>query len=306
MKKKNENIVAKEKVFFLGKLIFDRKQMDTFFRDQNGVLHDLLKISFSSREFNSEDGDLILPKPEIIKEDGSVEESGDVLLYSYINGNPDDIVIISSIFNIKLSHVDTQLRMGTDDIDAIRKRIGVRNNKNRYLVINDDGVGNYYFYLKGKEKNGNVAVKITGDGEGNGNFKFELNGKCLLKQVDDKGELISKIFMDNTKDAEKTTIEDKHKNIITMSKDGVSITDQNKNLVELNKKGMIVKGECIDVKGRDSTSSLTLKKILTDFVDAIIAMTQPTNTGSTIAPPVNMSDFMKVKQDAEKLLKENN
>ncbi|MCK9209282.1 MAG: hypothetical protein M0P61_00460 [Ignavibacteriaceae bacterium] len=305
MKKKNENIVAKEKVFFLGKLIFDRKQMNTFFRDQNGVLHDLLKISFSSKEFNSEDGDLILPKPEIIDGNGAIEESGDMLLYSYINGNPDDIVIISSIYNIKLSHVDKQLRMGTDDIDAIRKRIGVRNNKKRYLVINDDGAGNYYFYLKGKDKNGNVAVKITGDGEGNGNFKFELNGKCLLKQVDDKGELISKIFMDNTKDAEKTIFEDKHQNVITMSKDGVTITDQNKNLVELNKKGMIVKGECIDVKGRDSTGTLTLKKILTDLVQAILAMTQPTNTGATVGPPVNMADFLKVKQDAEKLLKEN-
>ena len=306
MKKRNENIVSREKIFFVGKLVFNRKEKNTYFRDMNGVLHDLLKISFSSNEFNSEDGNLILPKPEIIDGNGAIEESGDALLYSYINGNENDIVVISSIYNIKLSHVDKQLRMGTDDIDAIRKRIGVRNNKKRYLVINDDGAGNYYFYLKGKDKNGNVGVKITGDGEANGNFKFELNGKCLLKQVDDKGELISKIFMDNTKDAEKTILEDKHKNVITMSKDGDTITDQNKNLVELNKKGMIVKGECIDVKGRDSTSALTLKKILIDFVDAIIAMTQPTNTGSTIAPPVNMSDFMKVKQDAEKLLKENN
>lgn len=291
-------MMKKNNVFFTGKLVFFKEQTKeglpfqgmrgTYFRDQNGVLHDLLKVSFSSREFNSEDGELILPKPEIIKEDGSIEESGDTLLYSYINGNENDIVIISSIYNIRLSHVDEQLRMGTDDIDAIRKRTTVRNSKSRYYVVNENGKGDLYVYLKGKETGtGNIAVKIMGT-ENNGNLKVEMNGKCLLKQVNDNGELVSRIFMDNTIGAEKTILEDKFKNKI-----------------ELNEKGIIVKGLSIDVKGRDSTSSLTLKKILTDLVDAIIAMTQPTNTGSTIAPPVNMAAFTKVKTDAQNLLKEN-
>ena len=278
---KRNGIVAKEPVLFVGKLVFDRKQMNTFFRDMNGVLHDLLKISFSSREFNSEDGQLTLPKPEIIKEDGSIEETGDVLLYSYINGNENDIVIISSIYNIKLSHVDKQLRMGTDDIDAIRKRIGVRNNKKRYLVINDDGAGNYYFYLKGKDKNGNVGVKITGDGAKNGNFKFELNGKCLLKQVDEKGGLISKIFLDNTKENEKTVIEDKFINKIELNKDGVILETATLRL------------------GKDET----VAKIMKDLIAEIRAMSQGTAAGGpTISPPFNDAKFAAIVSRISKFM----
>ena len=286
--KKRDNVAAAGKVFFTGKLIFDRKQMNTFFRDQNGVYHDLLKVSFSSREFGSEDGELILPKPEIIGTDGATEETGDTLIYSFINANENDIVVLGSLFNIKLSHVDTQLRMGTDDIDEMRKRINVRNNKARYYIVNENGKGDLFIYLKGKETGtGNIALKLVGS-DGNGNLKLEVNGKVLVKQVDNEGNLISKIFLDNTKDAEK-----------------VIVTDKFENEFQMNQKGIIVKGESIDVKGRDTTSALTLKKILTDLVDAIIALTQPTNTGSTIAPPVNLASFQKVKTDAEKLLKEN-
>jgi len=292
MKKGYETLSVKssqtEKIFFVGKLVFNREEKNTYFRDMNGVLHDLLKISFSSNEFNSEDRNLILPKPEIIDGNGAIEESGDALLYSYINGNENDIVIISSIYNIKLSHVDKQLRMGTDDVDAMRKRTTVRNNKARYLVLNDNAKGDLFIYLKGKETGtGNIALKLVGS-DGNGNLKLEVNGKVLVKQVDNEGNLISKIFLDNTKDAEK-----------------VIVTDKFENEFQMNQKGIIVKGESIDVKGRDTTSALTLKKILTDLVDAIIALTQPTNTGSTIAPPVNLASFQKVKTDAEKLLKEN-
>ena len=292
MKKGYETLSVKssqtEKIFFVGKLVFNREEKNTYFRDMNGVLHDLLKISFSSNEFNSEDGNLILPKPEIIDGNGAIEESGDALLYSYINGNENDIVIISSIYNIKLSHVDKQLRMGTDDIEAMRKRTTVRNNKARYLVLNDNAKGDLFIYLKGKETGtGNIALKLVGS-DGNGNLKLEVNGKVLVKQADSEGNLVSKIYLNNTRGDEK-----------------VIVTDKFENEFQMNSKGIIVKGECIDVKGRDSTSSLTLKKILTDLVDAIIALTQPTNTGSTIAPPVNLASFQKVKTDAEKLLKEN-
>jgi len=279
--KKRDNVAAAGKVFFTGKLVFDRKQKNTFFRDMNGVYHDLLKVSFSTNEFNGEDGNLILPKPEILKADGSIEESGDVLLYSYINGNENDIIIISSIYNIKLSHVDKQLRMGTDDIDAIRKRIGVRNNKKRYLVINDDGAGNYYFYLKGKDKNGNVGVKITGDGEENGNFKLELNGKCLLKQVDANGALISKIFLDNTKGNEKTVIEDKFINKIELNKDGVILETATLRL------------------GKDET----VAKIMKDLITEIRAMSQGTATGGpTISPPFNDTKFAAIVSRISKFM----
>lgn len=261
--------MKKNKVFFTGKLVFFKEAKNTFFRDMTGAYHDLLKINFSSREFNSEDGELILPKPEIIKEDGSIEESGDTLLYSYINGNENDIVIISSIYNIKLSHVDEQLRMGTDDIDAIRKRTTVRNNKFRYYIVNDNGKGDLFLYLKGKKTGaGNVAVKIMGTEDG-GNFKLELNGKLLLKQIDNKGNLISKIYLGD----KKTVIEDGFKNKI-----------------ELNKEGAIIETATLRLGKTE-----TVAKIMKDLITEIRAMSQGTAAGGpTISPPFNDTKFAEI------------
>lgn len=262
-----------EKVFFTGKLIFDRKQMNTFFRDQNGVYHDLLKVSFSSREFGSEDGELILPKPEIIGTNGATEETGNTLLYSYINGNPDDIVIISSIYNIKLSHVDQRLRLGTDNVDAMRKRTTVRNNKSRYYIVEENGKGDLFVYLKGKGTGtGNIALKIMGT-ENNGNIKLEMNGKFLLKQIDNEGNLISKVYLDNTKGNEKTIVSDKHKNKL-----------------ELNKDGAIIEAATLRL-GKDET----VAKIMKDLITEIRAMSQGTAAGGpTISPPFNDAKFATI------------
>jgi len=276
---KKSNLVVADKVLFTGKLVFFREQKKedlpfygmkgTYFRDMNGVLHDLLKVSFSSREFGSEDGELILPKPEIIDGNGTIEESGNPLLYSYINGNPDDIVIISSIYNIKLSHVDKQLRMGTDDIEAMRKRTTVRNSKSRYYIVNENGKGDLFVYLKGKGTGtGNIALKIMGT-ENNGNLKLELNGKLLLKQIDNEGNLISKIYLGD----EKTVIEDKYQNRI-----------------ELNGDGAIIETATLRLGKTE-----TVAKIMKDLITEIRAMSQGTAAGGpTISPPFNDAKFAAI------------
>ncbi|HEX2868741.1 MAG TPA: hypothetical protein VHO03_16995 [Ignavibacteriales bacterium] len=289
---------SSQATFEIGTLVFFKKDKRFCLKDQNGSLIDTISLGFLTDEWNTLDGTGKVPKPDIIGEAGEIEERGDKVVYTAINGSRNNILILGSYQSL-LHEIGTKDAEGKDyeknltldgeDIKSLLKKTVLRRNKKRIYEVVEDAEGNLTLYLEGLgESKGSLSIKVKGT-ENAGNVKLELNGKFLIIQKDtgDK-EVIATLEMDNTKDAEK-----------------VKILDKYKNRIELNKKGAVVEAETIHITGKDATKEITMKKILTDLVDAIIKMTQPTTNGSTIAPPVNMADFMKVKQDAEKLLKEN-
>ncbi|MGE5683440.1 MAG: hypothetical protein ACM34K_21480 [Bacillota bacterium] len=285
-------------IFELGELIYYKKDKVLLLADQNGRYYDNINIAFLTSQWNCLDGEISLPKPTIFDEDGKLIEKGDKVIYVHVNENQDNVIILG-IYQNFLHHLDEKdsegkayqknLKFSISELkDLLEKKILRRNSKRIYEVI-EDSEGNLSLYLEGVNTGkGNLNIKIKGT-EGNGQVNLELNGKINILQKDKSdSNVIAKFSMDNEN-----------------GKETVIITDKYKNRFELNNKGTIIEAETINITGKDSTKEITLKTLLTDLIDAIVNMTQPTNTGSTIAPPVNMAEFLKIKKNAEMLLKEN-
>ena len=265
-----------------GRLVFYENLNKLFFEDSSGRQFSKERVLLLKRFYNDEDGQKALPKP-YVRNGNEIKETGDEVLYTRYGA--DLIIILGSLQSLAFSHNDPN--MNYEGLDKLREDGYCRNNTDRYFMFHEDGKGAIRVYLEGKQGTGNVELKVKGS-EGNGNCVFGANGIIAINQSDKDDKVIAQIYFDNTEGSERIKIIDKYKNVI-----------------ELNQNGVRIKAETIDITGKDSTDSINLKTILTDLIDAIIAMTQPTNTGSTLAPPVNLNDFIKVKDNALKLLKEN-
>ena len=68
--------------------------------------------------------------------------------------------------------------------------------------------------------------------------------------------------------------------------------DKHGNIIEANKAGLILETKTIRI-GKDQT----LKKILDKLIDAITKITQSTPAGPTVSPPLNMAQFVSLKQE---------
>lgn len=266
----------------IGKLVYDDDNKKFFFSDAEGKYFEKENIWFLDKERNYNNGYKDLPLPHTLK-NKEFTETGDILLYTYLDDTFQNIVIIGSLYNLSLDGYDAVLNTA-DDIKNWREKYLSRNNKSRFFSVQDDGKGNVTIYLKGKKADqaeddgtGNLAIKITGTDQ-NGNLSLELNGKVAITQTQTDGDTetaISQILLDNTKDAEKIKIIDKTKNIFLMNKDGIVLETT---AIRIGK-------------------TQTLKKILDKLIDAITKITQNTPAGPTVSPPLNMAAFASIKQE---------
>ncbi|MDQ7818680.1 MAG: hypothetical protein RDU14_16765 [Melioribacteraceae bacterium] len=269
------------KDFQIGYFIFHEDTKTLAFQDAQQREIDISRILFLTREWDFQNGEKNLPKPYLIDENGAIKEYGSSVLYTYLNSTDARIVMFGPVQDLTLNHVDTMLNPKTTDYEGIQEKHISRNNKKRFFTITEDARGNVFLYLKGKENNGNLGIKIEGKEAANGNFSLSLNGKFALNmQTPDGKTTYTQMLFDNTDGVEKFKIKDKHGNII-----------------EANKTGLILETATIRI-GKDQT----LKKILDKLIDAITKMTQSTPAGPTVSPPLNMAQFVSIKQELAKFM----
>lgn len=267
------------KDFQIGYFIFHEDTKTLAFQDAQQREIDISRILFLIKEWDFNNGEKNLPKPYLIDENGAVKEFGANLLYSYLNSSESRIVIFGAVQDFGFQHLDTVLNPKINDYEGFQEKHVSRNNKKRFFTVTEDG--DVFIYLKGKENNGNIGIKLEGNGAANGNFSLSLNGKFALNmQTEDGKTTYTQMLFDNTKDAEKFKLKDKHGNII-----------------ECNKDGMVFETKTIRI-GKDQT----LKKILDKLIDAITKITQSTPAGPTVSPPLNMAQFVRIKQDLAKFM----
>ena len=277
----NKNLHGEEKInpkldLQIGAFIFYDKTKKTVFRDVQQHEVTLERVLFLTNEWDFQNGEKNLPKPYLIGENGAIKEYGASVLYSYLNSTDQRIVVFGAVQDLTLQHLDPVLNPKTTDYEGFQEKHTSRNNKKRFYTITEDGKGNVFVYLKGKENNGNIGIKIEGNEAANGNFSLSLNGKFALNlQTPDGQTTYTQLFFDNTDGEEKFRVKDKHGNII-----------------EANKAGLILETKTIRI-GKDQT----LKKILDKLIDAITKITQSTPAGPTVSPPLNMAQFVSLKQE---------
>jgi hypothetical protein len=283
------------------------------FLDAQGKIISLSRISFITGFSNVDEGTKNFPKPAIVTNTGEMKEYGERVAYSYINSYDGNILIHGVVRQVMIDNADPELRIDPDDIANLLEKVEVRNNEERYYYIKDDGKGNVIVLLKGKKQNGNISLKVKG-GEGAGNLKVELSGKMLLNITGEEDEVIARQYWDK----EKFKFIDRHKNELAISETGVSLKDKFENKIETTEtgynltdkngnkytttdKGTAVESPRIDLKNKDGESAM---KILSDFIDAVLAMTQPTAAGGPTMPAkFNQADFVKIKDRISKFMK---
>lgn len=264
------------KDFQIGYFIFYEKTKTLSFQDAQQREIDISRILFLTSEWDFDNGEKNLPKPYLIGKNGAIREYGTNVLYSYLNSTDQRIVVFGAVQDLTLQHLDAVLNPKITDYEGFQEKHISRNNKKRFFTVTEDGKGNVFLYLKGKENNGNIGIKVEGKEAVNGNFSLSLNGKFVLNmQTADGKTTYTQMLFDNTEGAEKFKLKDKHGNII-----------------EANKTGLILETATIRI-GKNQT----LKKILDKLIDAITKITQNTPAGPTVSPPLNMAQFTSIKQD---------
>ncbi len=284
MKKGFQSTMNPEKLpanLMVGQLVYFKKEKVLKFLDQSGRYNDLSKVNFLSTYWNDTEGLKELPKPYIIDAEGKEEQIGDSLLYQYTDNRFTSIIVLGSLLNLKFAHTEDLLNTDIADIDSIKVTERIKKNEDRYYSITEDGKGDLLFYFEAlKAGKGNFVFKFNG-ADTEGITKFETNKKLVINQCDKDDNVIAQIFMDNTEGSERIKIIDKFNNTIEMKKDGTVI-------------------ETPKIKVGDDSE--TLKKIFDDLFTAIQQMVLTTNTGSTIAPPVNWAQFETVKNRIDKFM----
>jgi hypothetical protein len=263
---------------------------ELLFLDSGRNSYQLRNVLFVGPEFNTENGYKNMPKPYIIDDKGNVKEFGDRLLYTYLDSNNKDIVVLGTGYSLSLDNFDSLLNYDLTDLKNLSQRNLVRNNKKRYLAVSDDAEGNITIFLQGKgeEGKGNIGIKVSGTDE-NGNVKLEMSGKFVLNQTQKDGDaetVIAQILMDNTKDAEKIKIIDKNKNQLVMDKAGIKVTDKTQNIIEMNESGVKVtaKGNC-EITADDECTITAAKAQITGGELTVDGSVTPTGSGPWNAIP---------------------
>jgi hypothetical protein len=269
------NIGDSKKDLQAGVFMFFEEKNELYFQDAQEKMHDMSKIYLLSDEWNLLDGNKKFPKPFVIGSGGEVKEFGAFCLYSYLNSSESNIVVFGQIINPVIDSPDNKLDFKVTDLASLLEQHHVRNNEKRYYSVSEDGQGNLIVVLQGKENNGNFYLKLIGDdNQANGNVKVELNGKFVLNQVTDEGEVFAQIMLDNKSGNEKIRIKDKYENFI-----------------ELNKTGTIIETPTIRIGKTE-----TVAKIMLDLITAILNMTQPTAAGGPTMPQkFNQTAFEMIK-----------
>jgi hypothetical protein len=258
----------------IGAFIHYEKNATTIFRDAHQHEVTLERVMCLNSEWDFENGVKNFPKPFLIGANGAIKEYGATVLYSYLNSTDARIVVFGPVQDLTLDHTDKVLNPEIKDYEKMREKHVSRNNKKRFFTVTEDGKGDVFVYLKGKENNGNIGIRIEGKEEANGNFILSLNGKFVLNMLTaDGAETYTQLIFDNTSGEEKVKLKDKFANI-----------------VELNSEGMIFETATIRI-GKDET----VKKLLDDLIGAILKMTQNTPGGPTISPPINKAEFDAIK-----------
>lgn len=254
----------------IGAFLHYEKNTTTVFRDAHQHEVTLERVMCLNSEWDFENGEKNFPKPFLIGANGAIKEYGANVLYSYLNSSDTRIVVFGPVQDLMTEHTDKVLNPETTDYEKMREKHLSRNNKKRFFTVTEDGKGDVFVYLKGKENNGNIGIRIEGKEEANGNFSLSLNGKFVLNMLTaDGSETYTQLIFDNTNGSEKVKLKDKHANI-----------------VELNKDGVIIETATIRI-GKDET----VKKILDDLISAILKMTNNTPGGPSISPPINKAEF---------------
>jgi len=247
------------------------------FEDGYGKHIDMSRVRFLTSKWNSQDGHLNLPKPFIIDTEGKTLQAGDDVLYSYVNGNKDQIVIMGSLGNMATSHKDVFLA-GSYEKNYDNSAKVLKNDK-RYFAYSVSEDGDLFIDLEGNEEGlGNVIINVRGGDKG-GLVKVETNGRIEFNQVDKDDNLQAQLIFDNDTAGEET----------------ITLIDKNDNNVEMNKEGLILEGKKIRAGNLDK--SISLEKILTEIINQIIALKFTTNTGTTMPNPLNMAQIKLIQTE---------
>ena len=277
----NKEIIKKfnyeNNVFFTGRLVFYESSKALYFVDKFGKHFDFSRVFFLTPVWNDKDGHKRLPLPDIRDAENNLTEEGDQLIYNLID--TDIIMVLGSIYNYKDDHKEKELQYKKEEVNY--DECLIKENKNRYYMVKEDGEGNLLLYMEGKEEGkSSLSIRLTGKDK-EGYFNLIADGKISINQKDEKGEqIINQIFMDNTEGEESIKIIDKHQNYIETKKDGT-----------------IIETPKIRI-GKDET----VKKILIDLFLAIQKMTHQTNTGATVPQPINWSEFDAIKERVNKFM----
>ncbi|GEM_PF-2975553 len=254
----------------IGRLVYFEETKQLYFEDSYQKLHPLEKLAFLKEKWNIEEGNKYLPKPFIIDKD-TVTQTGDLLLYGFINNFDDNIVIFGALHDLNLKMFDSLLTYKVNDKKDWDKETKTRNNTKRYYTLHDDGDGGIYFYLEGKKPEegdpgtGNIVIKIVGT-EKNGIAKLETNGIVAINQVKEDGDnekLTAQVLIDNTVGAEKIQIADQFKNIVTINKDGVSVKTQEKVNIEADKEVNITANDKAVITSKEANITANDKAVIT-------------------------------------------
>lgn len=280
----------------IGHLVFDTVLEKLMFCDSFGKYFPMDNVFWLGNEHNNENGTKNLPKAFVVTNNKIIED-GELLVYTYINGAKQNILVLGTFINRNLGGYSSFLDVDVKNKENLRKKYSSRSNKKRFFSVYDDAAGNVTIILKGKEDadtpgTGDLAIKVTGT-DGHGNLNLSLNGKFVINQTQIEGEtetVIAQILMDSTKNAERIKVIDKYKNRFEFTKDGIVVKDKSANLLEMNATGVILETATIRVGKTE-----TVKKILDDLIAAILKLTQNTPAGPTISPPINKAEFDAIK-----------
>ena len=83
-----------------GELLFLNAERDSF---------QLRNVLFVGPEFNTEDGYKNMPKPYKIDDKGKIKEFGDRLLYTYMDSNNKNVVVLGTIHSLSIDNFDSLL-----------------------------------------------------------------------------------------------------------------------------------------------------------------------------------------------------
>ncbi len=228
------------------------------FCDAYQKVHDVSRVALLTTEFDIDNGEKRLPKPYYINPDYSIKEFGANILYSFVDSFDANIVVFGALTSVVLFNKDAKLNFDTKNYKSLIEKNIARNNDNRYYLVSEDGQGNLIITLKGKNNNGNITLLLKGDqSQANGNLILQLNGKLNLQQVDDEGNQIAQILLDNTSGSA----------IMNLQAEKLSL---------------------------QNNSGETLKKILVDLITAINTATWITPGGDVVSPPLNKAAFDEI------------
>ena len=264
----------------IGYFAYYEGEPEEVFIDSNQKIHNRKRVVFLSQKFNDAEGDFCLPKPYKFDSDGKLKEYGDQLAYLE---DKYSFTILGSIVSPFLKHKEPLLRI--DSIDDYERTAKLRNNDLRMFRVDEDGKGNIVVYVEAKEGeekkgNGNLLLRIQGT-DGNGNIHLINTGKFSVTQIDKDDKKVLQLLMDNTEGNEKYKVE---------FKDGRRF--------EINKNGTKIVTEKFELKGKE-----TLKSILLDLLKAIRNLKFTAPGGTTMKPPLNLTEFSDLGKRIEDYMK---